>query len=585
MQEAARFWRSVERSETPEVGLAGASVQALGEALVALMRYDVATADAALERVVSVPVAWEPVRALTSVQRRTVSPKREALVEGAKTLSGWLTRLDRADPTWPRMAHLRGALALRLADAPGAEAAASEALLALDPELTQRRAWVLDTLATAFARSGAWEEARATYAASGGLKRDDGDTLGVAIGAGSWGRMELDLGNAARAMQIAAEADEGSLPALTRVRLKTLELEAAVRAGQSTEHVTSVLEGLLEGVEDSHHLAGYAALALAQRQHAAGADPADRLEQAKRSLHLPLGAALRSYWARRMQPGPESDAQWLASLQPAFDTLGVCTLPEVLATLHVAQRAERERANEMLDALAERVAQSNNPLFFRWLDETGERVDPRLASSRRMRRYLGPQAGGLDATARVDATVVFSDLVGFTRRSAHLAPEEVMDTVRSVFELAMPLLLEHRLEPLQYLGDGLLALAVGDAHGARGLAFAEAFCRRMQAVSAVRSNHRRDDPALHRMNLRCGVATGPVVLGPIGNLLRTEHLAIGLTTNRAARLQSYAEPDEVVCDAALTDRGERFEVSPKGLDTLAARRIGPTPGETGGFEP
>ncbi|MFK7989623.1 MAG: adenylate/guanylate cyclase domain-containing protein [Sandaracinaceae bacterium] len=569
MDEGTRFWQAVEAGQTPD---GEPSVRALGEGLVALMRYDVEVADGALARVAGLPEAWRPAQTFAAVQRRTVSPHREALVEGAATLTSALGRVPRTDPSWARLAHLRAALALRLADASGAESWASVALLALTEASSRRRSWALDTLATAYARSGAWEEARATYAAAEALKRADGDTLGVAIGAGSWGRMELDLGAPARAVAIASSADDASLPSLTRVRLKTLELEARVRAGEAAPAVSTELAGLLDGVDDTHHLAGYASLALARRVHAAGEDPAALLERAGRSLHLPLGAALRSYWARRMQPGSTSDRDWLASLSPAFDTLGVCTLPEVLATLHVASREEQAEANPMLDALSARVAQSNNPLFFRWLDEAGERVDPRAASQRRMQRYLGPQAGALEATARVEATVVFSDLVGFTRRSVELSPEAVMDTVRSVFELAMPLLLTHRLEPLQYLGDGLLALAVGEDHEARGLAFAEALCQRMHRVSAVRASY-RGDAALHRMNVRCGVASGPVVRGPIGNLLRTEHLAIGLTTNRAARLQSYAEPDEVICDAALSERGERFEVSPKGLDTFAARRI------------
>lgn len=570
MDERTRFWRSVEAGTAPE---GEPAVQALGEALVALMRYDVETADAALGRSVGLAERWSAAMTFAEVQRNTVSPRREALVEGAATLSAALHRVPREDPGWARLAHLRGALALRLADASGAERWSSEASLALPSIMRRRRSWVLDTLATAYARSGAWEEARATYGAALALKRADHDALGVAIGAGSWGRMELDLGRPKRAAAIASEADDPSLPALTRVRLKTLELEASVRAGNEPSSLAAELETLLGDVDETHHLAGYASLALAQRVHAEGGQPGPQLERAGRSLHLPLGAALLSYWGRRMQPEETPDEAWLASLQPAFDTLGVCTLPEVLATLHVAGRAAVEAGNRRLDGLAERVAQSNNPLFFRWLDEAGERIDPRAASQRRLLRYLGPQAGALEATARVDATVVFADLVGFTRRSAELAPEAVMDTVRSVFELAMPLLLAHRLEPLQYLGDGLLALAVGEDHGVRGLAFAEALCARMHRVSAVRASY-RDDATLSGMNVRCGVASGPVVRGPIGNLLRTEHLAIGLTTNRAARLQSYAEPDEVVCDAELCERGERFEVSPKGLDTFFARRLG-----------
>ena len=241
----------------------------------------------------------------------------------------------------------------------------------------------------------------------------------------------------------------------------------------------------------------------------------------------------------------------------------------------MAQRraaADRPGANAALDALAVQIAATNNPMLFRLLDVVGDAIDPRAAARRRLARYLGANASELERTVRLEATVVFADLVGFTRRSVELSPEAVMETVRSVFELAAGPLLERGLEPLQYLGDGLLAIAVGEGHAQRGLGFARSFTRRMRRVSAARAAAGAE-PTVAAMNVRCGVATGPVVLGPIGSLVRTEHLAIGLTTNRAARLQGFASPDEVVCDAAMSDEGERFEVEAKGIGVIAARRL------------
>jgi len=272
-------------------------------------------------------------------------------------------------------------------------------------------------------------------------------------------------------------------------------------------------------------------------------------------------------------PGPAREAGRVGRAH-----LGTCTLAEVLAKLHVAERRARtdaEGASRMLDALADRIAGSNNPVWSRWVDELGARLDPRAASRRLLARYLGSQVQWLDGTERVDATVVFADLVGFTRRSVELPPEEVMGTVRGLFELASAPLRTHRLHPLQYLGDGLLAIAVGEGHRRRAVAFARGFTRRMADVTHVRASMCGGElAASERLNVRCGVATGPVVLGPLGNLLRTELLAIGLTTNRAARLQGYAEPDEVVCDEVLCpDEGEPLELRPKGLPAIRARRL------------
>ncbi len=48
------------------------------------------------------------------------------------------------------------------------------------------------------------------------------------------------------------------------------------------------------------------------------------------------------------------------------------------------------------------------------------------------------------------------------------------------------------------------------------------------------------------MRLRIGVNTRPVVVGRIGDNLRTDYTAQGDTTNPAARLQALAEPSTIL---------------------------------------
>ena len=126
-----------------------------------------------------------------------------------------------------------------------------------------------------------------------------------------------------------------------------------------------------------------------------------------------------------------------------------------------------------------------------------------------------------------------------------LSPEDVMDTVRGLFELGVPLMTKHRVTPLTYMGDGLLAIAQGPDHEQRGLEFAQQLVRRTGRVSRVREPLGTGWP----LELRAGAASGTVVLGSLGTLLKTEFAAIGATTNLAARLQGAAQPGEVVCSA------------------------------------
>ena len=129
-----------------------------------------------------------------------------------------------------------------------------------------------------------------------------------------------------------------------------------------------------------------------------------------------------------------------------------------------------------------------------------------------------------------------------TEDPTELLPAEVMETVRGLFELAVPLLAEHKVRPLQHLGDGLLAACQGPGHQQRGLAFARDLVERSHQVTRVRQAI--GDP--WELELRAGVASGKVVFGLLGSGFKQEYLAIGLTTNLAARLQSRGEPGEVV---------------------------------------
>jgi adenylate cyclase len=198
---------------------------------------------------------------------------------------------------------------------------------------------------------------------------------------------------------------------------------------------------------------------------------------------------------------------------------------------------------------------SNNPLWTKWVDDATSELDPERHSERVAHRFTGRSRRELQRTTREECTIIFADLVSFTPRTLELLPEEVMDTVRGLFELGVPLLTKHRVTPISYMGDGLLALCQGDEHERRGLAFARDLVARAGRVTRVRRILGGGWP----LDLRAGVASGPVVLGTLGTSFKIEFAAIGVATNLAARLQSKAAPGEVMC-SAHTVRAARLEL-------------------------
>jgi class 3 adenylate cyclase len=150
---------------------------------------------------------------------------------------------------------------------------------------------------------------------------------------------------------------------------------------------------------------------------------------------------------------------------------------------------------------------------------------------------------------RRQLTVLFCDLVDSTALSGRLDAEALREVVRAYQERASEVIGRYEGHVAQYLGDGLLVY------------FGYPQAHEDDAERAVRAGH--EIPlALGRLNerlaresgvqlaVRVGIHTGPVVVGEMGGRDRRETLALGETTNIAARLQGVAEPDAVVISQA-----------------------------------
>ncbi|MFO0661731.1 MAG: adenylate/guanylate cyclase domain-containing protein [Polyangiaceae bacterium] len=477
--------------------------------------------------------------------------------------------------TRARACHLRGVIALRHDDLDGAEDALLEALSSCDlpdaesPDASVLRdggehndspfrAWVLDTIGQVLIRLGAWQEARRTLEAVAATKQRLGDALGTAITVGHLARMQLQLGEATAAEQriqrlISTSAD--SLPSFTRLRLLTLLLESQIEARAQRAHDESSLRTVdtlasMMPSDGSHHpLHGFAALALA-RAASLSRNPSEVerwLARATEASSHPDALELCHYWRARLLPSTASENE----LAQSSDDRRVPSEAEIGGLLLRAERAMGagavEPARDLLERAHDRAVAANNRLWVEWVYRTSRMLDPVGAPERLARRFAGRSMADLERTTVTDATIVFADLVGFTPRSLELEPEEVMATVRSLFELAVPALARFKVRPISCLGDALLAVAEGPDHEERGLSFAIDLVRRASRMTIVR----RALGDRWGMDLRSGVASGPVVLGALGNLFKLEFAAIGLTTNLAARLQSSANVGEVICSARV----------------------------------
>jgi len=116
------------------------------------------------------------------------------------------------------------------------------------------------------------------------------------------------------------------------------------------------------------------------------------------------------------------------------------------------------------------------------------------------------------AQGHADVTVMFADIVGFTRMTEELSPVETVKILNDVFSMFDEISDKHRVEKIKTIGDAYMACAGLDA-GAN-IHYADAVgAMALEMQEKVREYRERTG---ERIEIRIGIGTGPVVAGVIG---------------------------------------------------------------------
>jgi class 3 adenylate cyclase len=145
--------------------------------------------------------------------------------------------------------------------------------------------------------------------------------------------------------------------------------------------------------------------------------------------------------------------------------------------------------------------------------------------------------------AVVEVTALFADLRGFTTFSERATPEQIVELLNRYFAAATRCILAEGGTIVQFVGDALMALFNAPVRQPDHALRAGRAALAMQA--AVGSLAGPDSPLF-----RVGINTGPALVGNIGSDLLRNFNAMGDAVNVAARLESAAQPGEVVMGAS-----------------------------------
>jgi adenylate cyclase len=192
-------------------------------------------------------------------------------------------------------------------------------------------------------------------------------------------------------------------------------------------------------------------------------------------------------------------------------------------------------------------------------------VPEQLAGRLREDREVG-RLGGVERTV----SVLFADLQGFTSFSERATPAEVISMLNEYWGVTVPVVVrEHGGLIERFAGDAVMVVfnaAVDQPDHALRAVRAAVGMQRATAETAARR------PGWPRF--RAGVNTGPALVGNVGGAGQQSFGAIGDTVNVAARLQTAAEPGQVVLGKrTVAELGPSAEVESLGpLDLKGKER-------------
>ncbi|MGC2125141.1 MAG: adenylate/guanylate cyclase domain-containing protein [Xanthobacteraceae bacterium] len=166
-----------------------------------------------------------------------------------------------------------------------------------------------------------------------------------------------------------------------------------------------------------------------------------------------------------------------------------------------------------------------------------------------------------------EATVLFSDIVGFTRMSMRRPASEVVALLNDIFSAVDRLALHYGIEKIKTIGDAYMAVAgLPEPRDDHAQAIARLALAMLDVVSEVSQRHGEN------LKIRIGIHTGSIVAGVIG-MHKFAYDVWGDTVNTASAMESNGIPNEIqVSHASFRYLANDFILEPRGAIEIKGKR-------------
>jgi len=257
-----------------------------------------------------------------------------------------------------------------------------------------------------------------------------------------------------------------------------------------------------------------------------------------------------------------SQRWWIPFLPPAL----AWVMSATLTTAYVSNQEKRERALLM-------------QLFRR-------HVSPEVAESIWQQRDHFWD-GGRPRSQELMATVLFTDLEGFTPVSEKMEPQALMDWTNEYIESMARLVMQSGGVVDDYYGDAIkanfgvpIARKTEEEIGRDAMQAVECALTMEQEMNRLNLRWRQEQRPTAR--IRIGIFTGTVIAGSLGSAERLKYTTLGDTVNIAARLESFDKEAEdchfgnsacriLIGESTARYLGERYRLQQIGAVRLRGR--------------
>jgi class 3 adenylate cyclase len=208
-----------------------------------------------------------------------------------------------------------------------------------------------------------------------------------------------------------------------------------------------------------------------------------------------------------------------------------------------------------------------------------QRMKERALFARALASFLPPEVAELVETSpsalslreELEATIVFSDIRGFSSLAERLPPREVAEVVGRHLAAMVEVVTAHSGVLDKFAGDAVMAVFGAPRpaadHARRALQCAAAMQRRQLAV-----NDAAGHAGLPAFRIGIGVNTGTVIAGTLGGPGRLDYTVLGDAVNVAQRLQGEAGGGEILASAVTVRECGTDQAEPIGRKQLKGRQ-------------